>query len=278
MPGTARHEQIIARAKEVLPADPRIAAAWLEGSFVSGTADAWSDVDLHVAVAEDHFAEVVADGPDIIGQLAPVLSSLTFPLGPVRLVAATVEGPVRVDLYVEPVDAVASIARLRPPEVFHGDPGAFNVTDVLVDPAATLAGLVRGYFFGFPTPARLAGRGELGSLILNAVQIVFQFVVPAMLAQSRPGQVFRHVLHSESHLTDDQRRRVRELVEAVGSASAGIGAGEPDWPALRAAHEQVIGALLAELRAACEHHGVAWPEDSETAARAYLGEELGLQL
>ncbi len=265
---------VLARARGVVAADERVVAAWVEGSLAGGAADPWSDVDLHVAV-EDPAA---IDGEELLGRIAPVVSSLTFPLGPVRLVAATLEGPVRVDLYLEPLDQVAAIPRLGPTEVFHGDPPEFRIVESVMDPAALLARLVRGYFFGFMMPARLAGREMWASLVLNAVQVVFQFVVPAMLARSNPGQVFRETLHTERHLAPEQQQHVRELVAAVGELAAGIGDGPPDEAMVRRTHELVIGTLLTELRAACELHGVAWPAASEAAARKYLSRELGLTL
>ncbi len=274
----ATHHAIASRAREVLPADPRILAAWLEGSFAGGQPDRWSDVDLHVAVTDDDVAVVAADGESIVGRLAPVLSSLTFPLGPVRLVACTVEGPVRVDFYVEPLSAVAGIVRLGATEVFHGDPPEFETSGLPADPAAHLARLVRGYFFGFMTPARLHGRGDHASLVLNAVQVVFQFVVPAMLAQTKPAMVTRDAFHAERQLSPEQQRRVRELVAATGEMAAGIATGPPAEAAVRRAHELVLGTLLTELRTACELHGVPWPADTEAQARDYLGRELGLDL
>lgn len=43
-------EDLIARATAVVRADERIQAAWLAGSFAAGTADEYSDVDLHCLV------------------------------------------------------------------------------------------------------------------------------------------------------------------------------------------------------------------------------------
>lgn len=196
-------QAVLDRARQVLVADPRIAAAWVEGSLAGGTADPWSDVDLHVAVQDP----AAVDGEELLRRIAPVISALTFPLGPVRLVAAAVECPVRVDLYVEPLDQVAAIPRLGPADVFHGDPPEFRIVETVMDPAALLARLVRGYFFGFMMPARLAGRQMWASLVLNAGQVLFQFVVPAMLARTNPGQVFREALHAERHLSPVQQQK-----------------------------------------------------------------------
>jgi hypothetical protein len=42
---TAPQEDLIARAVEVLRGDDRVLAAWLVGSFATGEADPWSDID-----------------------------------------------------------------------------------------------------------------------------------------------------------------------------------------------------------------------------------------
>jgi predicted nucleotidyltransferase len=64
-PPTAAQRALIERSTEVAATDKRILAAWLVGSFATGTADAFSDVDLHCAVTDDsadwfreHWAEV----------------------------------------------------------------------------------------------------------------------------------------------------------------------------------------------------------------------------
>jgi predicted nucleotidyltransferase len=51
---TAR-DQLLARVSAVLEADERVTCAWLSGSYGRGEADEWSDLDLHVAVADEHY-------------------------------------------------------------------------------------------------------------------------------------------------------------------------------------------------------------------------------
>lgn len=46
---------LLDRIVQLLEADHRVAAAWLSGSFGRGEADDWSDLDLHVAIKEEHF-------------------------------------------------------------------------------------------------------------------------------------------------------------------------------------------------------------------------------
>src|SRR5262245_16873926 len=47
---TPQQQSIIARAAELASSDDRIQAAWLAGSFGTGRADDYSDIDLHLLV------------------------------------------------------------------------------------------------------------------------------------------------------------------------------------------------------------------------------------
>ncbi len=71
----ARHERarddLLARIARVLQDDPRVVAAWLLGSLAYGTADAWSDLDLHVIVADAHYADVVARRDGFYARFGP---------------------------------------------------------------------------------------------------------------------------------------------------------------------------------------------------------------
>jgi predicted nucleotidyltransferase len=77
--GQARDE-LLARIIHVLEADARVAAVWLAGSFGRGVEDAWSDLDLHIAVADDALAAFWADRRQLyerVGQ--PVLIQPEMP-------------------------------------------------------------------------------------------------------------------------------------------------------------------------------------------------------
>ncbi|MGH9172849.1 MAG: nucleotidyltransferase domain-containing protein [Vicinamibacterales bacterium] len=57
-------DALLQRIVAVLRDDPRIVAAWPQGSFAAGTADEWSDLDLHVVVRDEEFERVVAQRMD----------------------------------------------------------------------------------------------------------------------------------------------------------------------------------------------------------------------
>jgi predicted nucleotidyltransferase len=57
----AVRDAVLARITAVLEADRRVAAAWLSGSFGRGEADAWADLDLHLAVSDEHLDAFLAE-------------------------------------------------------------------------------------------------------------------------------------------------------------------------------------------------------------------------
>jgi hypothetical protein len=86
----------------------------------------------------------------------------------------------------------------------------------------------------------------------------------------------RELLHAERFLSPGARVRVDALIEAL---AAGFCSRERDGGAvLTAAHGDLVAAVLTELRAACDQHGVPWPETTETEIRDYLNRHLALDL
>src|SRR4051794_11157154 len=119
--------------------DGRIEAAWLEGSHASGTADDWSDLDLHVAVGGDAFDELSGDAGirSLVEPVAPILGGHRMPFGPdLVLLNVTVGGPARLDLYVERAPEGAARALQAPLRVLFDRTG---ITDrYVVDRAHAL--------------------------------------------------------------------------------------------------------------------------------------------
>ena len=47
------HQEYLKAFVDKADSDGRILAVWLEGSFAKGTADRYSDIDIHLLVAEE---------------------------------------------------------------------------------------------------------------------------------------------------------------------------------------------------------------------------------
>jgi hypothetical protein len=70
---------MIDKACAVAAADDRIVAAWLGGSFAAGTADAFSDIDLHCAITDESADWFAGHWTDIAGQITPLVLAAPIP-------------------------------------------------------------------------------------------------------------------------------------------------------------------------------------------------------
>ena len=268
------HAEVIAQLTELVERDPRIDAAWLEGSHATGEADAWSDIDLHVAVGDEEFGELTTDAElrKLAAAVAPILGARRMALGPdVALLNATLAGPIRLDLYVERRSATEQMPRLTEPRVLFERAGL----DFRIDPAAArppvpaqLASLLERYGYGFMWPGRLLGRDDATTGLMNATFIVQEFLVPALLARHRPDEMHRELLSNTRFLPPAQRARVTELVDAL--AAGYLRRHDDEGRAFTAAQLAVAESILTELHGACAEHGVAWPDDAEHEIRTFL--------
>jgi hypothetical protein len=69
---------LLERLTTWLEADPRIQAIWLGGSLGRYAGDAYSDIDLYVAVAEADFAPFYAQVPSLVAERLPLLHVTEF--------------------------------------------------------------------------------------------------------------------------------------------------------------------------------------------------------
>ena len=100
-------DALLARIRALLQADPRVDAAWLSGSFGRGEADAWSDLDLHVAVRDAELDAFLAERPALYARVGrPVLVQHEFAqsnsLPGARFQLVWFEGPYEVDWSIGP--------------------------------------------------------------------------------------------------------------------------------------------------------------------------------
>lgn len=110
-------EALLDRAVELLQADDRIVAAWLFGSIGRGDADAWSDIDLWMVVADEYIAGVSDERRNFLARLGTLLltseAPQNAPPGGAYLpgMYTGAHGPHLVDCYWAPQSSAA-----RPPD------------------------------------------------------------------------------------------------------------------------------------------------------------------
>lgn len=122
--GPPNREPLLQRIVESLEADPRVAAAWLMGSIGRGEHDAWSDLDLHVAIHDDFLADFWSERFTLYERVGrPVLIQREIPSnaqpgGHFQLVIF--DGPLEVDWNVGPL-SLAARSRWHVQLVEHAD-------------------------------------------------------------------------------------------------------------------------------------------------------------
>ncbi len=78
-PDTAlpKHRQFLTQAIPVLAADPRLLGVAASGSYSENNLDTYSDLDLVIAIAPEHFTAVMSERPQIAAKLGPLLGCFT---------------------------------------------------------------------------------------------------------------------------------------------------------------------------------------------------------
>ncbi len=74
-------EVLYRRALDVLQPDPRVKSVSPGGSIAVGTADEWSDLDLHIVATEDGFETLLAEWPMWLAEITPTVFART-PIAP----------------------------------------------------------------------------------------------------------------------------------------------------------------------------------------------------
>lgn len=251
------HATFLRNAVARLGEDARLVAVAAGGSYLTGTMDEFSDLDLVVAVEADALAEVLADRPRIAASLGPLLAAFTGEhVGEPRVLICLYGPPLlHVDLkFVALPDAVQRVE----------DP------DILWDRNGRLSAVLRTREARFPAPDRQwiedrfwiwvhygaakIGRGELFEAHDFLGYLRMQVLGPLALeaAGARPSGVRRIEMAAPG------AARALEATLATHDAPSLV-------RALRAAADQYRG-----LRDARPAPSLVRRKDAEAAAMVYL--------
>jgi predicted nucleotidyltransferase len=275
----SRYDELIERARAAFEPDPRVLAMWVEGSVARGTADAASDLDLHVAL-EDAAFDDFGSTPDVLARIGRPLGYLGVTLPGTRILPATLAGPVRIDLYLEQRSRAATAPR-TPPRimVFDRDEVERDLATAppfTFDPKAQLETLMRSYWFGAMWPVRFTPREDWGGLLMNATLVVYEFIVPSLLIADGSPEFYRETYARPRFLAPERRAAIDALLAHALEAFAGIGAGGPNRDVLARFHERLLAAVWGAFREACSTAGIDYPSANEDEYRAYFARELGV--
>ncbi len=234
-----------------------------------------------MAIRDSDVSALLTDRRRVVEALGEVLTYTETPLPwGAYLIVAALSGPARLDLYIERESELKAALRFETARMLFDRGRVAGQLTVApeIEPlvCARLKELMQTFFLGIMWPARLAGRGEWGTLFYNAGTVIYQFLVPAILIQDSPEWYYRPHFHNESSLSASRRTEVDDLAAGVARVFEEVDWRAPEPAPIVSLYERLLTALWSEFRAACEKYGVKYLEAAERETREYLRRELGM--
>jgi hypothetical protein len=249
---TPEQQTIITRAASLALSDERIEAAWLAGSFGTGRADDYSDIDLHLLVPSSF------SWRDFARSLAPSVLLMPIP---------GVDGGVLITPEWTHVDIVCHPSL---PSPLRGCRPLVDRSGLLPPPAPPLedrkpyfpASAVDLYFYLLGNLAVVLGRGELSLASNGAINRRDVGLVPLMLAANGV------------HKTDGQKRLYPYLTSSQIAFLEALPPVSSTRSSVIAFDRLVVAEVLRIGEPLAAQTGALWPADFVDATLAYLHRSL----
>jgi predicted nucleotidyltransferase len=266
-PIAARHEAVIASLTDAAQRDDRITGAWLQGSRADGSQDLYSDIDLYVSVADEHFDTF--DKLAFVSQAARVLVyAEPFPI----LAACLLEGPAKLDLFVERDSRIGDAPRPAVRMLVDKTDVASRIKTGWEPDAASLGhqvdSMLRATFQGGMWPVRLLRREQWATYAFTEMSIIVGTIVPLMLLERDPRAFARNSISRERLLTGEERREIDALSDDVLRACV-----ERSAAGAYESHMAIVATLGRVGRAACAKYGVEYPSAGEAEVLSFFEQE-----
>jgi hypothetical protein len=270
VPFAVRRGELLDHAVAIFSADARFPAGWLEGSLADGSADPFSDIDLHLCVAEKSWDEVWNNRLREIERVAPILASLDI-MG-VFGVGCLIAGPVKLDVFFEREGGLASHPRVAVKRLW-GDSEIyerFKIGDDLGDAAIkhALEFNVLGFLQGSTWPVRLLARGQINTFLYCEILLVETGIVPLMLLEKDRRAYHRNMFTRAKLLAPEQRDECARLIDRIETSVR-----KGDRIAMRDVHIEIHRNICDLARAAFERYGLQFPPRVETEMRDFYKRE-----
>ncbi|MGR3511838.1 MAG: nucleotidyltransferase domain-containing protein [Paracoccaceae bacterium] len=260
------HETIIRTISDALSDAPGIRALFLSGSYGTGLADAYSDIDF-VLVAEEGATDAVADiwraAVERTGEIVLWWDRLTVPV----LINAITADWTRTDVLILKPDQMGRYTQSTLKPVFDHDDLYASLDAETPKPAPD----VKRFRYQVEEFIRILGllhlaigreeylNGVLGVSLLRSKLV--DLLIDETDAPHRGG-----ILHLNRLITPEQKALLMSMPPAV-----------PEREPLIAAHMAYAAAFLPRARARAAQLGMDWPERFEAATWAQLGKTLAVE-
>lgn len=257
------YRDLFERAERRSWEDERIRGMWLGGSLARGTADAASDLDVILAIADDDFDAFAEGWRDFLEGITPVVLAEELPFAKGSFFSVT-PGFERFDVVSEAVSQLPSTFFPTRVLVFDRDDLSSSVPDAppgAGPSAAAIAGLITEYF-RVSTPEVVIVRDDW--LLAREHLHHLASLIRRLFLECNAPQPPMGVKQWSTRLTTPQRDAMISLPTVAH-----------DVDSLRDAHLLHAELFLTNAEAAAERFGVEWPHALEDAAVDHLRRHLG---
>ncbi len=260
------YQDLFGRAAEHFRNDRRVRGMWLGGSLARGTADAASDLDLIVAVADNAFDEFTSTWSEWLSAITPTVLAATLPFAPGILYSITPNFE-RLDIVVEPVSLLRDTPHRYRTIVFDRD----QLSDLVpisqpgVGPSAsTVEGLITEYFRINAVETILVRDDWL--LAREHVHVISTLIY-RLLSEANAPLPPMGVKQWSTKLTPEQ-----------AAAMSSLPTGCSDLASLRDAHQRLATLFVSNADELADRLDIDWPQQLEDAASMHLKHYLQLDV
>ena len=250
------------RAVEVLGADERVRAVWLSGSLARGAADAASDLDLLVAVADDEHEEFAGSWQGWLAAITPTVlaEELWFAKGSFWSITPDYE---RLDVVVEKVSQLPStLFRIRTVVFDHDGLDATIPEVVLATPSAAVVTKTIEEWFHF-------------SAMPEVVKVRRDWLLAAEHLHLLRGLIYKLYVECNQPLPMMGLKQWSSKLTAEQIATMdALPTGVSEMPAFIDAHLACARAFLGVARPLAAQLGIEWPAALEAAAARHMSDVL----
>ena len=256
VPFAVRRSELLDRAVAILSTDARFPAGWLEGSLADGSGDSYSDIDLHLCVADKAWEGAWPARRAVIEQIAAILASLDIPH--IFEIACLLEGPLKLDVIFEKQSSIAARPRItvKPlwgaPEIYQNLTIGKDLGDAMIK--QMLESNVLGFLQGATWPVRMLARGQTNTFLFNEILLVETAIVPLMLLEKDRRAFHRNMFARAKLLSADQSDECARLVDRITRAVR-----RKDRTQMRDVHIEIFRKICQLGRSAFDRYGLQFP-------------------